>query len=279
MDVIEAGFAISSPGELRGRPRRRRRRSTASSPRSRARTTRTSTRPSSRCRARATRASTSSSPRRDIHLRAQAAHDPRRRCSRRPTGRCARRRGSAPTSSSRPRTRPAPTPTSWPRSCGSAIAAGATTINIPDTVGYTRARGVRARSCNGLRERVPERRRASSSRCTATTTSAWPWPTRSPASCAGARQVECTINGIGERAGNASLEEIVMALQTRARPRSARTRTSTPRRSTARQPAGLAAHGLSPCSPTRRSSAQRLRPRGGHPPGRRAQEPRAPTRS
>ena len=34
---------------------------------------------------------------------------------------------------------------------------------------------------------------------------------------AGARQIECTINGIGERAGNASLEEIVMALRTRAR--------------------------------------------------------------
>ena len=35
---------------------------------------------------------------------------------------------------------------------------------------------------------------------------------------AGARQVECTINGLGERAGNAAMEEIVMALRTRARP-------------------------------------------------------------
>ena len=43
----------------------------------------------------------------------------------------------------------------------------------------------------------------------------WPWPTRSPACVAGCRQVECAINGIGERAGNASLEEIVMLLHVR----------------------------------------------------------------
>ena len=47
------------------------------------------------------------------------------------------------------------------------------------------------------------------------TTWGWPWPTRSPACWPGARQVECAINGIGERAGNASLEEIVMLLHTR----------------------------------------------------------------
>ncbi len=41
----------------------------------------------------------------------------------------------------------------------------------------------------------------------ATTISAWRWPIRSPAARAGARQIECTINGIGERAGNAALEE------------------------------------------------------------------------
>ena len=47
------------------------------------------------------------------------------------------------------------------------------------------------------------------------TTWAWPSPTAWPACEAGARQVECTINGIGERAGNAALEEVVMALKTR----------------------------------------------------------------
>ena len=44
---------------------------------------------------------------------------------------------------------------------------------------------------------------------------AWRWPIRSPRCKAGARQIECTINGIGERAGNCSLEEVVMVLKTR----------------------------------------------------------------
>ena len=60
-----------------------------------------------------------------------------------------------------------------------------------------------------------ERRQGASSRPIATTISAWRSPTRSPASRAGARQIECTINGIGERAGNAALEEVVMAMKTR----------------------------------------------------------------
>ena len=59
---------------------------------------------------------------------------------------------------------------------------------------------------------MPTRR---SSRSIATTIWAWRSPIRWPASRAGARQVECTINGIGERAGNAALEEVVMALRTR----------------------------------------------------------------
>src|SRR3569623_1595281 len=46
-------------------------------------------------------------------------------------------------------------------------------------------------------------------------TSAWRWPIPWPACGAGARQIECTINGLGERAGNAALEEVVMALRTR----------------------------------------------------------------
>ena len=59
------------------------------------------------------------------------------------------------------------------------------------------------------------RRRRSPS--TATTISGSRSRTRSPASRAGATQVECTVNGIGERAGNAALEEVVMALRVRAR--------------------------------------------------------------
>jgi 2-isopropylmalate synthase len=94
-----------------------------------------------------------------------------------------------------------------------AIAAGATTVNIPDTVGY--ATPVQyATVIRTLRERVPNIEQAIISvHCHDDLGLA---VANSLAGCeAGARQVECTINGIGERAGNASLEEVVMALKTR----------------------------------------------------------------
>src|SRR5947209_17262694 len=95
-----------------------------------------------------------------------------------------------------------------------AIAAGATTVNIPDTVGYatpTHYAGV----IRTLRQRVPNIDQAIISvHCHNDLGLA---VANSLAACeAGARQVECTINGIGERAGNAALEEVVMALKTRA---------------------------------------------------------------
>ncbi len=94
------------------------------------------------------------------------------------------------------------------------IDAGATTVNIPDTVGYTMPAEF-AEIIQMLRERVRGIENVTISvHChndlglaVANTMAAL---------AAGARQVECTINGIGERAGNASLEEIVMA--TRVRP-------------------------------------------------------------
>jgi len=93
------------------------------------------------------------------------------------------------------------------------IKAGATTLNVPDTVGYNIPAqwGERMHS---LIERVPGSDKVI-------------WSTHChndlgmavanslAAVAAGARQVECTINGLGERAGNASLEEIVMAVRTR----------------------------------------------------------------
>ncbi|MBK7663714.1 MAG: 2-isopropylmalate synthase [Sterolibacteriaceae bacterium] len=93
------------------------------------------------------------------------------------------------------------------------IKAGATTLNVPDTVGYSIPAqwGGRMRT---LIERVPASDRVI-------------WSTHChndlgmavanslAAVAAGARQVECTINGLGERAGNAALEEIVMAVRTR----------------------------------------------------------------
>lgn len=91
---------------------------------------------------------------------------------------------------------------------------GATTINLPDTVGYAMpaefAEGLRR-----LRERIPNSDKA-----------VWSVHCHNDLGLAvanslaavrhgGARQIECTINGLGERAGNASLEEVVMAVKTR----------------------------------------------------------------
>ncbi|MGO9804259.1 MAG: 2-isopropylmalate synthase [Steroidobacteraceae bacterium] len=95
-----------------------------------------------------------------------------------------------------------------------AIASGATTVNIPDTVGYTvpdefaelfRYLRKNVHGIDGIRLSVhchDDLGMAVANSLTAVV--------------AGARQIECTINGIGERAGNCSLEEVVMALKTRA---------------------------------------------------------------
>lgn len=94
-----------------------------------------------------------------------------------------------------------------------AIKAGATTINIPDTVGYTVPEEYFA-LMSSLRARVPNSDKAVFSvHCHDDLGMA---VANSLAGVkAGARQIECTINGIGERAGNAALEEIVMAIRTR----------------------------------------------------------------
>ncbi|HET8577172.1 MAG TPA: 2-isopropylmalate synthase [Methylomirabilota bacterium] len=93
------------------------------------------------------------------------------------------------------------------------IDAGARTINIPDTVGYAIPEEWFARILK-IRERVKNSAKAILSvHCHNDLGQAV--ANSLAAIRAGARQVECTINGIGERAGNASLEEIVMALRTR----------------------------------------------------------------
>ena len=93
------------------------------------------------------------------------------------------------------------------------IDAGATTVNIPDTVGYTTPEEF-SRLIRGIFDNVPNIDKAVVSvHCHDDLGLA---VANSVAALAcGARQVECTINGIGERAGNASMEEIVMALRTR----------------------------------------------------------------
>src|SRR5688572_24283955 len=94
-----------------------------------------------------------------------------------------------------------------------AIKAGATTINIPDTVGYSTPTEYAA-LIRMVRERVPNSDQAVFSvHCHDDLGMA---VANSLAGAdGGARQIECTINGIGERAGNASLEEIVMAMRVR----------------------------------------------------------------
>jgi 2-isopropylmalate synthase len=93
------------------------------------------------------------------------------------------------------------------------IAAGATTVNIPDTVGYA-IPGEFGSLIEGIFRNVPNINQAIVSvHChddlgLATANSL-------EAVKRGARQVECTVNGIGERAGNASLEEVVMTVKTR----------------------------------------------------------------
>ena len=106
-----------------------------------------------------------------------------------------------------------------------AIAAGAATVNVPDTVGYATPAEMEALIAY-LRAHVTGIDRV---RMSVHTHDDLGMATANALAAvrAGARQVECTINGIGERAGNCALEEVVVALQTRADLFGARTRFNT----------------------------------------------------
>lgn len=106
--------------------------------------------------------------------------------------------------------------------CSAAVAAGATTLNIPDTVGYTTPSEIRT-LFEYLRANVRDADKAIfSTHCHNDLGLA---VANSLAAIeGGARQVECTINGIGERAGNCAMEELVMALRVRAHYYNASTR-------------------------------------------------------
>ncbi len=93
------------------------------------------------------------------------------------------------------------------------IAAGATTVNIPDTVGYTTPSEYGA-LIKGIKENVPNINKAIIS-VHGHNDLGLAVANFLEAVKNGARQLECTINGIGERAGNAALEELVMALHVR----------------------------------------------------------------
>ncbi|MGE5552593.1 MAG: 2-isopropylmalate synthase [Betaproteobacteria bacterium] len=93
------------------------------------------------------------------------------------------------------------------------IEAGATTINVPDTVGYTTPQEM-TELLEYLKENVPGLDRVTLSvHCHDDLGLAV--ANSMAAVAAGAGQVECTVNGLGERAGNAALEEVVMGLRTR----------------------------------------------------------------
>ncbi len=99
--------------------------------------------------------------------------------------------------------------------CKAVVGAGATTVNIPDTVGWAVPEQY-AEMIGQLHAGVPEFKSGKAIISVHCHNDLGLAVANSLAAVrAGARQVECTINGIGERAGNASLEEVVMALKTR----------------------------------------------------------------
>jgi len=95
-----------------------------------------------------------------------------------------------------------------------AIREGATTINIPDTVGYAIPE-LYGGFIKTLRERIPNADKAIWSVHCHNDLGMAVANSLAGVKIGGARQVECTINGLGERAGNCSLEEVVMAVRTR----------------------------------------------------------------
>ncbi|MEW6704538.1 MAG: 2-isopropylmalate synthase [Pseudomonadota bacterium] len=94
------------------------------------------------------------------------------------------------------------------------IAEGATTINIPDTVGYAIPE-LYGNFIKTLRERIPNADKAIWSVHCHNDLGMAVANSLAGVKIGGARQVECTINGLGERAGNCALEEVVMAVRTR----------------------------------------------------------------
>ena len=143
----------------------------------------------------------------------QAEHDAGAgdRSSRSPTSPAPATRST--TSNGRPKTAPAARWIILCRIVEAVIKAGATTVNIPDTVGYTVPEEY-THFMRTLIERVPNSDKAVFSvHCHNDLGMA---VANSLAGIAGgARQIECTVNGIGERAGNAALEEVVMAINVR----------------------------------------------------------------
>ena len=142
------------------------------------------------------------------------------------------------------------------------VAAGARTVNIPDTVGYSvpyEYAGLISRIVNALGDCAIVSVHCHDDLGLATANSI-------AAVEAGARQIECTINGIGERAGNCALEEVVMLFKTRQDKLPLRHR-HPHRASVFRQPTAGIHDQLRPATEQGHCGAQRLRARGWHSPG------------
>ena len=151
------------------------------------------------------------------------------------------------------------------------VEAGATTVNLPDTVGYnvpSEMACIFSEICMRAHRKHPEV--VISTHChndlgLAVANSI-------AAVQAGARQVECTINGIGERAGNAALEEVVMAMNIRRDVMNFRTGIRT-RADVSVQPTVDGAYGSCGAAEQGDRGAQRIRARSRNSPGRHDQEP------
>ena len=158
-----------------------------------------------------------------------------------------------------------------------AINAGATTVNIPDTVGYATPQQITAARSRCSKNRVPNIDKAViSMHCHNDLGLA---VANSLAGVEnGAGQIECTINGIGERAGNCSLEEVVMALRTRHDYYDCDTRDQHAA-SGADQPAADLDHRHASAAEQSDRRPQRVRPRSGHSSGWHAEGTLAPTKS
>ena len=215
VDVIEAGFAAASPGTSRACAPSRAPSTRRPSPRSPARGARTSTR-----RAEAL----AGAPRSRLHifLATSPIHMEKKlglsrtrwRTQAAGRSRYARGRVDEVEFSCEDATRSDPAFVA--QVCGRAVDAGADVINLPDTVGYALPERVPRFHPRGRRHCRPLEHVVLSAHCHDDLGLA---VANSLAGVeAGVGQVECTVNGIGERAGNAALEEIVMALRVRAKP-------------------------------------------------------------
>ena len=154
------------------------------------------------------------------------------------------------------------------------VAAGARTVNIPDTVGYSTPDEYGAligRIVKALGDTAVVSVHCHDDLGLAVANSL-------AAVKAGARQIECTINGIGERAGNCSLEEIVMVMKTR-HDRYPYTDRHPRRAPLSGQPAAEFDHQLRAAAEQGDRGPQRLRARSRHPSGRLSEGDAPPTRS